>query len=171
MTYLLSTPNIPLGKELYTDPLEVSALALSGARAVYHLSENWRLQEPIQYANHGGHAIMGLAEMGLVAGHYYAMRKYVDDMREDLKATQRNTKDSAIIAGLAVGIYLPLGIKAVADFWSPLPVRDKVINAIADFGVLSLLLARHITLTPIVINEDTCRKFPDTPGCPAPSPV
>lgn len=171
MPPLLSSPNIPLGKQVYTDPLEVSALALSGVRATYHLSESWRTQEPFGYTNHSGNAFLGLAEMGLIAGHYYAMRRYVDDLREDLKAPQRNTKDTAIMAGLVVGIYIPLGVKAVADFWSPLPVRDKVINAVADFGVLSLLIARQFTLTPMVINEDTCNSFPDTSGCPVPSPV
>ena len=169
---MLAVPDIPIGSTILSDYLDGSALALSSLRTTYHAVQSVRFPTAVQTPAQLRNVAYGVAEMGLVVAHYYAMRKYVELYKEELAdKTGQGRQTDGLVFGMVAGIYLPLGIKMIADFWTPLPVQDKVINFIADAGVLSLLATRQHITTNMVINEDTCRKFPNKEGCPAPSSI
>lgn len=167
----MSVPNVPLGKEIYSDPFEMSAFVVSSGRATYHFFVGTANPYSAQYRNHLINGATGVAEMGLIAGHYYAMRKYVEAMLvEGSSGSLSRATSMGILVGTTFGIYIPLAIKSWYNLTTVnLTSTDRIINGIADLGVLSLLISRNAILTPMAANENSCRRFPDTKGCPVPS--
>lgn len=163
--------NLPVGSNYISDKLIGPALAIDTARLLYHLEEMYTTGARLP--THQLHIVYTLAGMGLVVGDYFAVRRYVDKQLESDFVNNKGSKTSSEADGVFITsilfIYTPLLFKAVLQYRNDLPLRDKIVDLVADLSVFGLILSRQIITNQMITNTALCNSSSDkAEGCPAP---
>jgi hypothetical protein len=161
--------NVPVGSNFITDYFIGSAIAVDGARSLYHLTKMYNLRN--QLPERQRHIIYSFAEIGLLIGNYFAIRKYADKELESEfikgKDGSRSSEARGIFFANMFLVYAPMLMKSALQYSDGLPTQDKVIDLVADLSILGLVVTRQIITDRMITNVALCNSANRSADCPA----
>lgn len=165
--------DVPVGSNFITDYFIGSAIAVDGARSLYHLTKMYNIRN--QLAERQRHILFSFGEIGLLIGNYFAVRKYVDskvEIYQESTFKSSSPEANAILFANIAFIYTPLVIKSILQYRDDLPTQDKIIDLIADISIIGLMAARQTITDEMIKNFGLCSSGNVSirpADCPAPS--